>query len=195
VYDYLRGRVASRTPTKVVLDVAGVGYELIVPLAAPFADSGEVQVFTHLAVREDAHLLYGFPDRETRSLFRLLLKVKKVGPTVAIALLSGLRPEELVAAIVQGDVARLTRVKGVGRKTAEQILLDLSDQLDQLAPELTLAPGAPAKTPAAANRDDAVAALVSIGYGEAEAARAVEAALAKVGPTDVQSLIRSALGP
>ena len=129
MYEFFRGRVAARTPARLVLDVNGVGYELVVPAGSNFPTEGESTVWAHLAVREDAHALYGFPDRETRDLFRLLLRVKGVGPTMGLSLLSGMRPSELVAAIVDEDVPALTRVKGVGRKTAEQILLDLRDKV------------------------------------------------------------------
>ena len=195
MYDYFRGRVAARTPARLVLDVAGVGYDLVVPAGSSFAAEGETTVWAHLAVREDAHSLYGFADRESRDLFRLLLRVKGVGPTMALSLLSGLRPSEVVAAIVDEDVPSLTRVKGVGRKTAEQILLDLRDkvgtfEIEPAAPG-TARPDSSVPAPVA----DARAALASIGFTDKEAARAVEAAVKKVGTEDVELLIRTALAP
>ncbi|MHC4263760.1 MAG: Holliday junction branch migration protein RuvA [Planctomycetota bacterium] len=195
MYEYLRGRIASRTPARLVLDVGGVGYDLIVPAATAFASDGEATIWTHLVVREDAHTLYGFPDREGRELFRLLLKVKGVGPTMAISLLSGLRPSELVAAVIDENSAALTRVKGVGRKTADQILLDLRDRVGTFEIEPTA--GGTTRTevvvPSAIN--DARAALTSIGFTDKEAVKAVDVAAKKVGTDDVELLIRTALAP
>lgn len=192
MYEFLRGRVAQRGPARLVLEVGGVGYDLIVPAGARFAEEDPLLVWTHLAVREDAHSLYGFPGKRWRDLFRLLLKVKKVGPTMAIAILSGLEPDELVQAIRAGDAARLTRVKGVGRKTAEQILLDLSDQLDAFGdPD----EGAPRPSAADGALSDAASALTSIGYSATEARKLIEAAAPKVGTDDVALLIRTALRP
>ena len=129
MYEYLEGRpAADRHPARLVLDVGGVGYDLAVPIGAPFGTGERVRVWTHLVVREDAHLLYGFPDRAMRNLFRLLLTVRGVGPGIALGVLSGLSRDELIAAIVADDAARLTGLKGVGKKTAEQILLDLRDK-------------------------------------------------------------------
>ncbi|QDU67969.1 Holliday junction branch migration protein RuvA [Engelhardtia mirabilis] len=193
MYEFLRGRCARRSPARLVLDVNGVGYDLVVPAGARFADEDPLQVWTHLAVREDAHVLYGFPEQSWRDLFRLLLKVKKVGPSMAIALLSGMEPEELVECIRAGDALRLTRVKGVGRKTADQILLDLSDQLDAWDSP----PSTDGTPPASADGILAVAAsaLVSIGFSENDARKGVEAASRKVGTEDLELLIRTALRP
>ncbi|MEO0649139.1 MAG: Holliday junction branch migration protein RuvA [Planctomycetota bacterium] len=195
MYEYFRGTVASRTPARLVLDVGGVGYDLVVPAGSSFPTESEVTVWAHLAVREDAHSLYGFPDRQTRDLFRLLLKVKGVGPTMALSLLSGMRPSELVAAIVDEDVAGLTRVKGVGRKTAEQILLDLRDKVGTFEIEPAAAGTVRSEPSVPSNVTDARAALASIGFTDKEAVRAVEGAAKKVGTEDVELLIRTALAP
>ena len=196
MYEYLDGHIASRTAARVVLDVGGIGYDLHVPLESPFPNEGELRIWTHLAVREDAHTLYGFVDRETRELFRLLLRVRGVGPTMAIAVLSGLPQEELVTAIMQEDAARLTRIKGVGKKTAAQILLDLHDRAAELAKGLEIGgvvtPAAP-PTRADGNIQDAVSALASIGYPEKEARKLVERAAEKVDPTDLEALVRAAI--
>jgi Holliday junction DNA helicase RuvA len=195
VYEYLDGQVAGRTPARLVLDVGGVGYELSVPLGSHFPE-GRARVWTHLVVREDSHTLCGFPDRETRELFRLLIEVRGVGPTMALAILSGLPREPLVEAIVGGDLATLTRIKGVGKKTAEQILLDLREKARTLRAHLAgggaaaAAGGAEARD---ANLEDAVAALVSIGYSEKEARKSVEAAAKRVDRLDLEKLVRAAL--
>jgi len=191
VYDYLEGECAERTPARLVLNVGGIGYELLVPLTSRFPAKGRARAWTHLAVREDAHTLYGFEDKETRELFRLLLSVRGVGPTVALALLSGLPRGPLVAAIAAGDAEGLTRIRGIGAKTAQQILLDLKDKAAILAHA-----GPSAERKAAGEDpavDDAVAALVSIGYSEKDARANVERAAKKVDKKDLEGLVRAAL--
>jgi Holliday junction DNA helicase RuvA len=193
VYDHLEGECAERTPARLVLCVGGVGYELLVPLTSHFPAKGRVRAWTHLQVREDAHTLYGFEDRDTRDLFRLLLSVRGVGPTVALALLSGLPRGPLVAAIAAGNAETLTRVRGIGAKTAQQILLDLKDK----AAILAHAEKKPADVRAPEGQDriveDAVAALVSIGYSEKDARTSVDRASKKVGGKDLEGLVRAAL--
>jgi holliday junction DNA helicase RuvA len=200
VYDFLEGRLASRSPARVVLEVHGVGYDLAVPLSAKFPESlpanATLRVWTHQVVREDAHLLFGFPDAATRDLFRALLTVRGVGPSVAIAILSGMDRRELLAAVLAGDVRRLTSVRGVGKKTAEQILLDLRDKAARLAAETAAGGKAAVLTPdALAQRqlDDGIAALVGIGYSEKEALRQVERAAKEVDPANLELLVRTAL--
>jgi Holliday junction DNA helicase RuvA len=192
VYQYLEGDVAGLSPTRLVLDVGGVGYDLCVPLDSEFPASGRVRAWTHLVVREDSHQLFGFADRETRDLFRLLLSVRGVGPQMALGILSGLPRGPLLEAIVGGDAARLTRVKGVGRKTAEQILLDLSDKAAGLRDQLGAVP-APAARAETTNVEDAIAALISVGYREKEARREVERAAESVDAADLDLLVRTAL--
>ncbi|MAF64733.1 MAG: Holliday junction branch migration protein RuvA [Planctomycetes bacterium] len=192
MYQYLEGDVAGLTPTRLVLDVGGVGYDLCVPLGSDFPASGRARAWTHLIVREDSHQLFGFADRETRDLFRLLLSVRGVGPQMALGILSGLSRGPLLEAIVGGDTAQLTRVKGVGRKTAEQILLDLSDKAAGLHAQLGAAP-TPASDELKANLEDAVTALVSVGYKEKEARRQVERAAESVDAGDLELLVRTAL--
>jgi Holliday junction DNA helicase RuvA len=198
VYDYLEGRLAERRATRAVVEVGGVGYDLAVPLGAEFvaerasSDGKSVRVWTHLVVREDAHLLFGFPDRRTREIFRLLLQVRGVGPTVALALLSHMSGDALLEAILAQDAAALTRVRGIGQKTAEQILLDLRDKAPRLigsAAGDALVP----RPPATGAVDDAVRALTSIGYSDKEAKKSVERAAKKVDPKDLELLVRAAL--
>jgi Holliday junction DNA helicase RuvA len=195
VYEYLEGEVALRTPTRLVLDVNGVGYELSTPVGAEFPTSGRARAYAHLVVREDAHLLYGFPDRETRFLFRQLLSVRGVGPTMALGILSGMGREELLDAVANEEAKPLTRVKGVGRKTADQIVLDLRDKAASMREALgaagTMAQPSPSGAPDAL--EDATLALVSIGYTEKEARRQVERAAGQVDPTDLEELVRAAL--
>jgi Holliday junction DNA helicase RuvA len=192
VYEYLDGQVAEHRPTRLVLDVGGVGYDLIVPLGAAFPSRGKARAWTHLVVRDDAQFLCGFADRETRDLFRLLLSVRGVGTSMAIGILSGLPREALVRAIVDGDVRSLMLVKGVGRKTAEQILLDLRDKAQALETGGRRAAGS-APEALVTLIEDAVRALVSIGYGEKEARVKVDRAARDVGHEDLEQLVRTAL--
>ncbi len=190
MYDFLDGEVAGRSAARVVLDVRGVGYEVLVPPGASFPSSGRLRLWTHLVVREDSHSLYGFRDEATRDMFRALLGVTGVGPKVALAVLSGLSSDELVAAVVAGDAKRLTKVKGVGQKTAEQILLDLRGKAAMLSG------GGSAQAPAArgpAQLEDAVTALISIGYSEKDARKQVERASKTVDPANLELLVRTAL--
>lgn len=193
MYDFLEGEVAQRSAARLVLDVGGVGYELSIPVGSSFPNSGRARAWTHLVVREDAHLLFGFSEREARELFRLLLSVGGVGPTTALTILSGIAREPLLAAIAEGDVDALTRIKGVGPKTAGQIVLDLKDKAAKLRRVLS-GPGAEAPVPRGdALFEDAVAALLSIGYSEKEARKSLERATAKGAKKDLETLLRAAL--
>lgn len=196
MYEYLEGRIAGRAPARLALDVNGVGYDVAVPLGTQFPASERVRVWTHLVVREDAHLLYGFPDRETRELFRLLLSVRGVGPAMALGILSGLPREALLDAIAGGDAATLTRIRGVGKKTAEQILLDMRDKAQTLRVQLAAGVVSQAAGTSAKKDDtleDAVQALVSIGYSEKEARKSVERAAQHVDKKNLEELVRAAL--
>ena len=198
MYDYLAGTVIERSLSRLVVEVGGVGFELAVPLGAEFTEGAATRVFTHLVVREDAWRLFGFEDRAGRDLFRLLLSVRGVGPAMALGLLSGMARADLLAAIRGQKSAPLTNVKGVGRKTAEQILLDLRDK-PVLPGEGDAAPGTSATgsgtaaTSSHGETEDAVLALVSVGYKEKEARRQVEHAADSVGTEDLEALVRHAL--
>lgn len=193
MYEYLEGQVAGRRAARLVLDVHGVGWEIQVPLLAHFPLQGKVRVWTHHVVREDSQQLFGFPDEKTRDLFRALLSVRGVGPALALTLLSGLSRDDVLAAIVAGDSKKLCAVRGIGKKTADQILLDLGDKAVELAAGLggdgdVLQPHRPNKV-----LEDAVKALVSIGYGETEARKAVERASKTVAGDDIERLVRAAI--
>lgn len=197
MYEYLEGKIFRQAPTSLVLDVGGVGYALFVPLGTAPEKGKKVRIWVHQVVREDAHTLYGFIDSNQRDLFRLLLSVRGVGPSVALSLLSGMNSGELVQSIQTGDRNALTGIKGVGKKTAEQILLDLGERVARLSSDsafIDLTKSARAET---AQRDaqltDAITALVSIGYKEKDAIRLVEKAAAEMDDLDVETLIRSAL--
>jgi Holliday junction DNA helicase RuvA len=188
VISRLAGRLVEKAPPLVVVDVHGVGYELDVPMSTFYglpATGQDVKLFTHLVVREDAHLLFGFATEAERQVFRTLLKITGVGTRIALALLSGLSVDELYATVSAQDTARLVRVPGIGKKTAERLLLELKDRLAVLPSATatlsgqTVAPG-----------HDALNALVALGYSDREA----RAALAKL-PDDLplQDTIRQAL--
>jgi Holliday junction DNA helicase RuvA len=188
----LRGRIASKTPPQLTVDVGGLGYELEAPMSTFFhlpAVGEEVRLLTHLVVREDAHVLYGFATEDERRLFRSLIKVSGVGPRIALALLSGISVSAFAQCVLNEDIGALTRVPGVGRKTAERLIVEMRDRL--AAPQATPgAPGAPVAAPARAE-GEAYGALVALGYRPAEAARLLKA----VGPGthSTEELIRRAL--
>jgi holliday junction DNA helicase RuvA len=193
VYDFLDGRVAERAPRRLVLAVGGLGFELVVADGFDFPAVGEsTRVWTHLVVREDAHQLYGFDERLPRQLFRLLIRVQRVGPTLALAIVGGLSPGELLDALRLADTARLSRIKGVGKRTAERVLLELRDRIDDfVAEEFGATRGAPPAVQGGVLAD-ATRALVSIGFPEAEARRLLEGAAGQVAPDDLEGLLRFA---
>jgi Holliday junction DNA helicase RuvA len=186
----LRGRIASKTPPQLTVEVGGLGYELEAPMSTFFhlpAVGEEVKLLTHLVVREDAHVLYGFASEEERRLFRSLIKVSGVGPKIALALLSGISVAAFAECIQREDIAALTRVPGVGRKTAERLIVEMRDRLaaaGAAGPASTVAAGASAES-------EAYDALVALGYRPAEATRLLKA----VGPGthSTEELIRRAL--
>jgi len=185
----LHGRIASKSPPQLTIDVGGVGYELEAPMSTFYhlpAVGHDVRLLTHLVVREDAHALYGFATEAERRLFRSLLKVSGVGPKIALALLSGISVEAFVRCVQSEDAASLTRVPGIGRKTAERLLIEMRDRLGAAAGE----PGARAGV-AATPEGEAFDALVSLGYRPAEATRLLKA----IGPGthSTEDLIRRAL--
>ena len=197
MYEFLQGTVASRTPARLVLDVGGVGYDLAVPIGSQFGTDSELRVYTHLVVREDAHTLYGFQDRDSRELFRLLLSVRGIGPGIALGILSGLTREELVRAILEDDVKRLTELKGVGKKTAEQSLLDLRDKAPAWQKSLEIEAPAGETPPLQPETEqlieDAIQALTSIGYTQKDAKKSIEKVAAQSDSLDLEVLVREAL--
>jgi holliday junction DNA helicase RuvA len=182
----LTGRLIEKAPPTVVVEAGGVGYEVDVPMSTFYqlpATGQEVKLFTHLTIREDAHLLFGFATEAERQVFRQLLRITGIGARTALSLLSGMSVDELYAAVSQQDSARLTRVPGIGKKTAERLLLELKDKL-------ALAPGTGSSPSAAGSGSDALNALLALGYSDKEA----RAALAKLDVgLPVQDAIRQAL--
>ncbi|EKG42462.1 Holliday junction DNA helicase RuvA [Pseudomonas syringae pv. avellanae str. ISPaVe013] len=194
----LRGSLAEKQPPHLVLDVNGVGYEVEVPMTTLYRlpHVGEtVTLHTHLVVREDAHLLYGFYEKRERELFRELIRLNGVGPKLALALMSGLEVDELVRCVQAQDTSALTRIPGVGKKTAERLLVELKDRFkawESLPGTFTLVSNGPNQAEHVASAEsDAVSALISLGYKPQEASKAVSAIKEK----DLSSadLIRRAL--
>ena len=195
MYDHLAGTLAEKQPTRAVVAAAGVGYELTIPLstfeALPETGS-EVVVHTHLHVREDSLRLFGFATRDERRFFRRLLEVSGIGPAVGLSILSSTTYGEFRDAIVAEDVGRLTKMKGVGKKLAQRMVLELRDSLAKEEAGAVATAGAGALPDPL--REDAVLALVTLGFTRGQAVAAVEKILGKDGaPTDLGEIIRAAL--
>ncbi len=190
----LHGVLLRKEPPALLVDVGGVGYELEAPMTTFYelpAVGQSVTLHTHLVVREDAHLLYGFAREAQRQLFRGLLKVNGVGPRVALAVLSGLSDEEFMRCVAEEDITRLTKVPGIGRKTAERLVIEMRDKLpkDVPLPATPVTVGGPAAP--ADPVGEAVSALVSLGYKPNEASRAVRDIATK--GLSAEEIIRQAL--
>ena len=191
---FLRGRVLDKQPNRVVIDVNGVGYELHVPLSTYYdvGDAGsELSLRVHTHVREDALQLYGFLTALEQQLFERLIAISGIGPKLAVAVLSGIDSGELVTSIQRADVARLTRIPGIGKKTAERIVLELKDRLMDVArPSTTDNGGRPHVDQ---TRDDLVSALENLGYHRPLAEKAVDAVRARDGHTPFEDALKGAL--
>ena len=188
----LRGRITSKTPPQLTVEVGGVGYEVEAPMSTFFhlpAVGQDVRLLTHFVVREDAQLLYGFATEDERRLFRSVLKVSGIGPKIALALLSGISVEAFITCVQNQDVAALVRVPGIGRKTAERLLVEMRDRLKPAGEggdsgAVTVAQGASPEV-------EAFGALVALGYRPAEATRLLKSA--GPGTHSTEELIRRAL--
>lgn len=190
---HLRGRLFEKYPNRVIVDVNGVGYDVSVPLSTFYGlgDAGaDVALRIHTHVREDALALYGFSTALEQDLFERLIGIGGIGPKLALAVLSGIEPAELMRAIERADVARLTGIPGVGKKTSERIVLELKDRLPRAQ---TTAPVGTAVEPASAVRDDVLSALVNLGYHRPLAEKAVAAALKAVPDAGFERTLKQAL--
>jgi Holliday junction DNA helicase RuvA len=193
VIGHLRGRLAAKHPPLLLVDVGGVGYEVEAPMSTFYglpAVGSEVSLHTHLVVREDAHVLFGFGTERERSLFRELIKVSGVGPRIALGILSGVSAEEFHRCVESQDVASLTRIPGIGRKTAERLIIEMRDRLKALG-TTAFVTGTGAPVAASSPHAEAFSALVALGYKPAEVTRLLQ----KVDPavTSTEELIRHAL--
>ncbi|TWI58602.1 Holliday junction DNA helicase subunit RuvA [Pseudomonas duriflava] len=192
----LRGTLVEKQPPHLMVDVNGLGYELEVPMTTLYRlpSVGEtVTLHTHLVIREDAHLLYGFAEKRERELFRELIRLNGVGPKLALALMSGLEVDELVRCVQAQDTSVLVKIPGVGKKTAERLLVELKDRFKawESLPAIASLVIEPANSQVVNGEADAVSALVSLGFKPQEASRSV-AAVAEKGLSS-EELIRRAL--
>ena len=188
----LRGRIVEKQPNRIVVDVNGVGYDVSVPLSTFYGlgePDAEIALRIHTHVREDALLLYGFATRLEQELFERLISVSGIGPKLALAVLSGIEPADLITAIHHADLARLTAIPGVGKKTSERIVLELKDRLPKV--DHTSAPDGSSIQPSAL-RDDVLSALMNLGYHRPLAEKAVDAAI-KAKSGDFEGTLRQAL--
>ena len=194
---FLQGKLVEALPTQVIVDVNGIGYEVLIPLSSfdklP-ASGGDVKLLTQLIVREDAHILYGFATSVERDLFRLLINnVSGIGPKTALNILSGMNAVTFRGAVANGDVKSLSQISGVGKKTAERIVVELRDKIGQ-AGALEAASAKHALTPDNQKTNDATLALIALGFKQAEAHDAVRAAQAMLGSSaSVEQLVRACL--
>jgi Holliday junction DNA helicase RuvA len=186
----LTGRLASKAPDQVLLEVGGVGYLVHIPLSTFYElpdQEAPASLWIHTHVREDALALYGFLTERERTLFLLLLGVTGIGPRVALTVLSGIPPAELIEALRKQDVRRLVAIPGVGKKTAERMVLELADRVGALPGE------APPREAAAVAFEDVVSALVNLGYRKSEAEKAVDATARESTPEEFGEFLRLAL--
>jgi len=175
---FLKGRLASKQPPFLMVDVNGIGYELEAPMSTFYGlpAAGEpVALFTHLVVREDAHILFGFGTDGERRLFRGLLKISGVGPKIALGILSGASVDDFLRIIEAQDVAMLTRIPGIGRKTAERVIIEMRDSVQKLAGP-ALGQGNALSTAALTPQSEAFSALIALGYKPPEVTRLLKAA-------------------
>jgi holliday junction DNA helicase RuvA len=192
VIAHLRGRLSAKQPNRLVIDVNGVGYDVSVPLSTFYGlgdEGSDVSLRIHTHVREDALALYGFATSLELVLFERLIAISGIGPKLALAVMSGIEPNELVRAIEQSDIARLTAIPGVGKKTSERIVVELRDRLPRLRPE---AGGGDAHEPSAL-RDDVLSALVNLGYHRPLSEKAVDAAVKAMPDGSFERTLKHAL--
>ncbi len=193
---YLKGLLQKKSTEALIIDNSGIGYEVIAPLSTFYALPGEdepvnLHIYTH--VREDAFILFGFLTVLEKEIFRLLISVSGIGPKLAINILSGIGPDELIEAIAGGDVARLQFIPGVGKKTAERMALELKDKAQNLRTDRKHPPAVLPTREAKTVLDDALSALLNLGYQAKAARRAVEKASSNLEDITLEGIIKEAL--
>ncbi len=194
---FVHGKLVEALPTQVTVDVHGVGYEVLIPLSSSGklpSPGSEVKLLTHLAVREDAHVLYGFMTAHERELFRLLIHtVSGVGPKMALNILSGMNVTAFRGAVANGDIKALSQISGVGKKTAERIVVELRDKIGVVA-AWEASSAKHGLSPEDQKINDAVLALMALGFKQNDAHESVRAALAMLGPqASIEDLVRASL--
>jgi Holliday junction DNA helicase RuvA len=190
---HLKGQLIHKSPVSLVVDVQGVGYEVFIPLTAYYElpeCGATVSLYIHTRIREDSLKLFGFIGETEKNMFELLTRISKVGPKIALAILSGMTAQDLTRAVFEHDISTLSTIPGVGRKTAERLALELKDKLS----ELNLQPEtATANTPGGGIKDDAVSALVNLGYKKAQAEQALKKVWRDEPKPSLEELIRDSL--
>jgi holliday junction DNA helicase RuvA len=189
---HLRGDILRKSPQEVVVDVGGVGYRVLIPVSTFYrlgAEGESVRLLVHTHVREDALALFGFSTRGEQALFERLIEVAGVGPKLAVNILSGIEATELAYALRGSDVARLTRIPGVGKKTAERLVVELKDKM----PKLSVSAEATEAPAAGGVKEDLTSTLVNLGYSRAEAEKGAERAVREAGAGPFEDLLRRAL--
>lgn len=191
MYDYIKGKFTAKSATQVVVDAGGVGYDISISLNtfSKIKDADEGKIFLHLVVREDAHVLYGFADADERMMFRSLITVSGVGATTARMILSALNPHELQQAIISGNAPLLQRIKGIGTKSAQRIIIDLKDRLAKDPVETSQILQSKSNT----IRSEALSALLVLGFPKVQAEKAIDLASRKGNDASVEELIKGAL--
>lgn len=190
---FVQGYLEERTPAGVVLNCNGLGYSLQVSMYtfAALPEKGDVMLYAHLAIREDAHVLYGFIDKNERELFRMLISVSGVGGNTALAILSSMNPSELQEVIAGSDVPRLKTIKGVGPKTAERIVVDLRDKMGKVSLELDLDLGSLSGNK---SKEEALTALITLGFARNSASKTLDKIIKTKGADlPVEELVRLSL--
>lgn len=194
----LRGIIIEKQPPKVLIDVGGVGYNVFMPMTCFYElpnNGQEVIVLTHLIVREDAQLLYGFNHEQERELFRELIKVNGVGPKLALAILSGMSAQQFIVAVEQGEIKTLVKLPGVGTKTAERLIVEMKDRVkrfgEELSDSMSLIETGNIKKSSNQIESEAVSALIALGYKPQEASRIISKVIKP--EMDCETLIREAL--
>jgi len=195
--NFLNGKLVEALPTQLTVDVHGVGYEILIPLSSfdKLPSVGQdIKILTHLAVREDAHVLYGFMTSQERDMFRLLVNtVSGIGPKIALNILSGMNVPALRGAVAQADIKSLSKISGVGRKTAERIVVELKDKVGPAGAWEAIS-AQRALSPEDQKVNDAVLALIALGFKQVEAHEAVRGALATLGEkVTIEDLVRACL--
>ena len=191
---HLKGQLIEKSPVSLVVDVQGVGYEVFIPLTVYYElpECGTtVSLYIHTRIREDSLKLFGFIKEADKQMFELLIRISKVGPKIALAFLSGMTGQDLTQAVFNDDIATLSAIPGVGRKTAERLALELKDKLLELnlQPETAIA----SNTPGNGLKDDAVSALVNLGYKKAQAEQALRKVWRDEAKPSLEELIRDSL--
>ncbi|MEO5572562.1 MAG: Holliday junction branch migration protein RuvA [Bacteroidia bacterium] len=192
MYDYITGKIISKNATHIILECGGIGYQINISLNtySNIHEGSQCKIFTHLAIKEDAHTLYGFADEDERKMFRNLISVSGVGASTARMMLSSLTPVEIAQAIVTGNAPVLQNIKGIGSKSAQRIIIDLKDKLGKIDTNSKMI-----SIVHNTNRDEALSALVTLGFAKNAAEKSLDNAIRSKGAElSVEDLIKSALG-